>query len=255
MNHSNKHSLLKPFSQIAVGLGVFSTAVLVAIQYLVAFVLVSRKQIFRPEALLYLAPSVIWLCIYSTLTAKTPSTHIGHRLQHIVKRLIDVIGSSTGLFFLGPTAIGIALAIKLDSPGPVLCRQQHIGQYGRLFDAYQFRTRSITPPDFPLTPIGRFLRRYSLDILPRIYNVIEGTMSLVGTCPRPPELENTLDEERQILTFRPGLTGLWVTSNALDSDLHQATNLDLEYIRKWSLLLDTKIALRTILTVIKGEHQ
>jgi lipopolysaccharide/colanic/teichoic acid biosynthesis glycosyltransferase len=250
----DEYSFRKSLERILLGLGAYSAIVLVSTLFLATVIVISRRQIGRVAILLYLIP-VLLLIAYSALTAKSTSGHIGYRLQLVAKRFLDVIGASIGLFCLGPLIIGIALAIKLGSPGPVLYRKQRIGQHGQRFDTYQFRTKSISPPDFPLTRIGRILRRYYLDTLPQLYNVLEGTMSLVGPWPRSPRLRNTLDEEKQILTFKPGLTGLWQISNAPEPpelDLHQATELELEYIKKWSLALDMNILLKTALAIFKG---
>jgi lipopolysaccharide/colanic/teichoic acid biosynthesis glycosyltransferase len=205
----------------------------------------------------------------------------------IVKRGIDTIGSALALSICLPAFAAIAVAIKLTSKGPVFFRQERIGQYGRPFTFLKFRsmytdsdhavhreyvTRLITDKagskstqgakggiykisnDSRVTPLGRFLRRTSLDELPQIINVLRGDMSLVG--PRPPIPYELVAYQtwhrRRILDAKPGITGLWqVTARSLVK-FDEMVRLDLRYAISWSLWLDFKILLRTPLAVIKG---
>jgi lipopolysaccharide/colanic/teichoic acid biosynthesis glycosyltransferase len=168
----------------------------------------------------------------------------------------------------------IVLLIEYDSPGPVLFRQVRVGRGGRLFTLYKFRSmrqgadeekttlsdrNQATGPLFKmrddprLTRVGRWLRRLSLDELPQFYNVLRGEMSLVG--PRPPipaEVEQYQDWHRRRLDVPPGVTGLWQVSGRSDLTFDEMVMLDLFYAENWSLLLDFKILLRTIPTVILG---
>jgi lipopolysaccharide/colanic/teichoic acid biosynthesis glycosyltransferase len=244
----------RTFSQFLVGLGAYVAIVLTNISLLIIFaVFVDIQQSFRLERLLYLLPPVIALWIYSAFTTKTIDNSIRFRLPHIFKRFFDVTFSSLCLFLIAPLMILIALIIKLDSHGPMLYRARRIGQYGHLIDIYRFRTRAIAPSDFPLTRVGKVLRRSSLDELPMLYNVLEGELSLVGPWPRTPDMfQRALDTERQIAIFRPGITGLWQISDRQEPDYRNA--LDLEYIEKWSLLLDFKILLRTVSVVSRNKN-
>jgi len=189
-----------------------------------------------------------------------------------VKRAIDVIFSSIGLLLLSPLMACIALAIKLGSPGPVLFAQTRVGKGGRPFIALKFRSmragadqevsdladrNEATGPIFKIrldprvTPVGRFLRRTSLDELPQLYNVLRGEMSLVG--PRPPipsEVRQYKEWHRERLAVSPGLTGLWQVSGRSDVTFDEMVLMDIYYIENWSLWLDFRIMLRTIPTVL-----
>lgn len=193
--------------------------------------------------------------------------------QLIIKRLIDIGGSALGLSALAIIAPFVALAIKLDSKGPVLYRQRRIGKNGREFTIYKFRSMNIDAdlqkaqlltknihrgPIFKLendprvTRIGHFLRRTHLDEFPQFWNVLIGDMSLVGT--RPPTVEEVLeyeDHHHRRLSIIPGLTGIWQVSgrNSI-RDFDDIVALDLEYIRNWSIWLDLKIILVTIYSVL-----
>ena len=231
--NSNESWLFRrTFSRFLIGLGAYSAIVLTSISLLIIFaVIVDNRQAIGIKGLLYLIPLVIGLWIYSAFTTKTINNGIGYRLPHMLKRFFDVIFSSLGLFFLCPLMILIALAIKLDSPGPILSRSRRVGQYGHLIDIYRFRTRPIASSDHLLTRVGKFLKRFSFNHLPMYYNVLEGELSLVGPWPRHPDnIQEALDTEKQILIFRPGITGLWQTSDMQKLDLRRTIELDLEYI-------------------------
>jgi lipopolysaccharide/colanic/teichoic acid biosynthesis glycosyltransferase len=167
----------------------------------------------------------------------------------------------------------IALAIRLDSPGPIIFRQQRVGENGRLFWMYKFRTmlseadmrdpdvaldeagRAVykSPDDARVTRVGRFLRRTSLDELPQFFNVMKGEMSLVG--PRP-ELQFIVERyepwQRQRLAMPPGITGWWQVNGRSDLPMHLNTQLDLYYVRNYSLWLDVKILWKTVGAVLQG---
>jgi lipopolysaccharide/colanic/teichoic acid biosynthesis glycosyltransferase len=138
-------------------------------------------------------------------------------MQRLVKRLFDIGASFVGLVLLWPLMVMVALAVKLSSPGPVLFIQQRVGRGGRLFACVKFRTMTMgaaaqgsvtTATDRRVTPLGRLLRRYKLDELPQLFNVLVGTMSFVGPRPDVPGYADTLSgEDRIILTLRPGITG------------------------------------------------
>ncbi len=203
----------------------------------------------------------------------------------LVKRSADLVVSAVGLALLSPIFLGIAAAIKLTSKGPVFFKQDRVGQYGRLFTVLKFRSmfvqndssvhkdfvvkliRNQTEPtihsgtgvykltnDRRITPLGKFLRRTSLDELPQIINVLLGHMSLVG--PRPPipyELAAYQTwHRRRILEAKPGITGLWQVTGRSQVKFDEMVRLDLRYATTWSLWLDLKILLMTPMAVIKG---
>jgi exopolysaccharide biosynthesis polyprenyl glycosylphosphotransferase len=190
------------------------------------------------------------------------------------KRIGDVILASTGLLVLAPFLLLIAAIIKLDSPGPILYRAERVGYRGHRFVCYKFRTmrpqadaeknrlRSLNQRhgaffkivnDPRVTRVGRFLRRYSLDEFPQLWNVLRGEMSLVGPRPHPPDdVEAYCDEDMQRLDFVPGMTGLWQVTARQDPSFERSVALDVEYIARWSLLLDLSILCRTVGSVFQG---
>ncbi|MCG2768241.1 MAG: undecaprenyl-phosphate glucose phosphotransferase [Anaerolineae bacterium] len=191
-----------------------------------------------------------------------------------VKRTVDVLVVSLGLVILSPLMALIALAIRLNSQGPVIFKQIRVGRDGEEFLVYKFRTmredaedtkghlsdqNEAQGPIFKIrddprcTRVGRFLRRSSLDELPQLYNVLRGEMSLIG--PRPPipdEVKQYKPWQQRRLETSPGITGLWQVSGRSDLTFDEMVLLDLFYIENWSLLLDIKIALRTIPTIMLG---
>ncbi|GAB4259865.1 sugar transferase [Thermincola ferriacetica] len=193
----------------------------------------------------------------------------------VFKRLFDVIVSLTGIVVLSPLMLATALAIKLDSPGPVLFRQKRVGKNGQLFDFYKFRSMvpnaeellaelaAANEADGPvfkikedprITRVGKFIRKYSIDELPQLFNVLKGDMSLVG--PRPPlpnEVDQYGDFEWRRLEVIPGITGLWQVSGRSDLSFHKWMELDIYYIENWSFWLDLKILLQTVPVVLTGK--
>jgi exopolysaccharide biosynthesis polyprenyl glycosylphosphotransferase len=191
-----------------------------------------------------------------------------------LKRIADVLLTGAGLLVTWPLFALIAIAIKLDSPGPVLYRQQRVGKDGRLFQMMKFRSMSqdaeqrraallaVNEADGPIfkirndpriTRVGRWLRRSSLDELPQVFNVLRGEMSLVG--PRPPlpsEVEEYEEWQLGRLRAVPGMTGLWQVSGRSDVSFHDMVRLDLHYIRNWSFSLDLEILWRTLPAVIRS---
>lgn len=193
----------------------------------------------------------------------------------IIKRVIDIVGSVVGIVVFSPLFLGVAVAIKLSSRGPVFFNQRRYGFNKRLFRMYKFRTMVVdaealqskledrneaTGPVFKIandpriTRIGRFLRRTSLDELPQFLNVLLGEMSLVG--PRPLAIRDVGRFEEGWLmrrfSMRPGLTCLWQTAGRSNLGFSDWVNLDLEYIDNWSLLLDCKIMIKTFPVVVRG---
>jgi len=180
-----------------------------------------------------------------------------------------------GLVFGAPFLALIALAIRIDSPGPILFHQTRVGAGGRLFEIHKFRSMregaeveleqllELNEADGPLfkirddprlTRVGRFLRRVSLDELPQLWNVLRGEMSLVG--PRPPIPSEVIDYaewHKKRLEVRPGMTGLSQVSGRSLLSFDEMVLLDIYYIENWTLWLDFKIMLRTLPKVLRGE--
>lgn len=191
----------------------------------------------------------------------------------LVKRVTESAAAVLGLVVLAPVLLIIAAVVRWTSPGPVLFRQQRCGLNGRTFTLYKFRTmvedaeqrkaelahlnvkktNFKIPNDPRLTPVGKWMRKLSLDELPQFWNVVRGEMALVG--PRPPVPEEVANYERwqrRRLRMRPGLTCLWALNGRDELDFDEVMRLDLEYIDRWSLSLDWSILLRTIPAVLLG---
>ena len=193
----------------------------------------------------------------------------------MIKRLVDIVGSLIGLVITGICMLIFGPIIIIQSPGPLFFAQTRIGKNGRRFKLYKFRSmypdaesrkkelmgknemegQMFKMADDPrVIPIGRFMRRHSLDELPQFWNVLKGDMSLVGT--RPPtidEFESYAIHHKARLGFAPGLTGLWQVSGRSEiTDFEQVVELDTKYITDWSLFLDLKIILKTIKIVFTG---
>lgn len=190
-----------------------------------------------------------------------------------LKRFFDIVLSLGGLVILAIPCLIIAVLIKLCDGGPVLYTQARVGKDGKIFKIYKFRSmyvdadklrdklseqNEVTGPMFKMkndpriTSVGRFLRRTSLDELPQLWNVLLGDMSLVG--PRPPlpkEVVKYSEYDRQRLWVIPGCTGLWQVTERNNVGFDRMVELDLEYIQKRSLLLDTKIILMTFWVIIR----
>ncbi|MEK3911535.1 sugar transferase [Paenibacillus sp. FSL H7-0331] len=202
---------------------------------------------------------------------KTPMRGLGLAC----KRLIDIVASSLLILLILPVFLITAIAIKMDSKGSIIYKQQRIGKNGKRFYMLKFRSM-VTNADALLkqiqnqnevdgiafkmkedpriTKVGRFIRKYSIDELPQLFNVLIGNMSLVG--PRPPlpyEVERYGDWEWRRLEVLPGITGLWQVSGRSDLSFQQWMNLDIYYIENWSIAFDIKILLKTLPVVLKGE--
>ncbi len=195
----------------------------------------------------------------------------------VLKRLMDLSGAAGVLAMLAPLLATIALLIKLDSPGPVLYCARRAGRKGKLFRCFKFRTmvnnadklkdrlrenNERSGPFFKIsgdpriTRVGRYLRRYSLDELPQLWNVVKGEMSLVG--PRPHPLDDVAGyqiEHLARLDVTPGITGLWQVKARSDPSFDLGVELDREYIRTWSLASDMRILLMTFRAVVCGSGQ
>lgn len=188
------------------------------------------------------------------------------RASLAAKAALDRAGAAVLLVLAIPLLLALVVAIRLTSPGPALFTQPRVGRHGERFRIVKLRTMAHgaeaeladggpkVPTDPRITGVGRFLRRWSLDELPNLWNVLLGDMSLVG--PRPDMPGGALDgagslAERR-LDVRPGLTGLWQVSGRSDLDLRQRVHLDVEYVERWSLGLDLRILGRTVVAVVRG---
>ena len=191
----------------------------------------------------------------------------------LVKRALDLALSAVATVLLSPLLIVTALAIRLTSPGPVIFRQTRCGLNGRTFTCYKFRSMvadaeqrlpevahlnqkeivTKIPNDPRLTPVGKWLRKFSVDELPQLFNVLKGDMSLVGPRPAiPSEVAQYQRWQRRRLRMRPGLTCLWAVKGRDKVDFEAWMRLDLQYIDNWSLGLDARIILMTIPQVLSG---
>lgn len=197
-------------------------------------------------------------------------------LQSLTKQMIDYIGAFTMILILSPLLLICALSVKLTSQGPIMFRQKRSGINGRPFTMFKFRSMNtnaeqrkheleamneMSGPVFKvssdprITPIGKILRKYSLDELPQLINVLQGSMSLVGPRPLPEDETKRFEDlsHRRRLSVKPGLTCLWQISGRNEvKEFSDWVRLDLEYIDNWSLWLDIKILIRTIPVVFKG---
>jgi exopolysaccharide biosynthesis polyprenyl glycosylphosphotransferase len=202
----------------------------------------------------------------------------GHReVGLIVKRAIDIVGSLVGLVVLSPLLVGVTVVMRLADGGPILFRQTRIGLHGRPFTIYKFRTMVVDAEDRlaevrhlnerngaafkaandpRVTRIGRWLRRTSIDELPQLWNVLVGSMSLVG--PRPPLPHEVAEYDvwhRRRLSMKPGITGLWQVEARHEPDFDRWVEHDLLYIDGWSIWLDIKILARTLPSLLAhGGH-
>jgi exopolysaccharide biosynthesis polyprenyl glycosylphosphotransferase len=195
-------------------------------------------------------------------------------IKLLVKRITDVVVAAAGLLALSPLMAAAAILIRLTSPGPAIFRQVRCGLNGRRFLFYKFRsmchnaealktslahlnardTVVFKIPDDPrLTPVGRWLRKFSIDEWPQLWNVLRGDMSLVGPRPAiPSEVDQYKRWQRRRLRMRPGLTCIWAVSGRDKVDFETWMKMDMQYIDNWSLALDWKILLRTIPRVLTG---
>jgi exopolysaccharide biosynthesis polyprenyl glycosylphosphotransferase len=193
--------------------------------------------------------------------------------QFFLKRCLDIVGSLVGLSILAVIFPFVALAIKRNSPGPIFFGQNRLGESGRIFKCWKFRSMYFDAEerkqelmaqnemqgaifkmkdDPRITPVGKFLRKTSLDEFPQFWNVLVGEMSLVGTRPpTPDEVDQYENWHRRRISIKPGITGLWQISgrNAIQN-FDDIVKLDLSYIDKWSVLLDIQILLQTVWVVL-----
>ena len=201
-----------------------------------------------------------------------PAKVHGRYVYHAVKRLFDIIASTSGLILLSPLFLFLIIKIRHEDGGPAFYSQERIGKDEMPFKMWKFRSMVVNADqmidqledqneiegamfkikdDPRITKIGHIIRKYSLDELPQLWNVLIGDMSLVG--PRPPlpsEVEEYTDYDKQRLLVMPGCTGLWQVTKRNDADFDEMVELDLEYINKSSLWFDFNILLKTVGVVI-----
>lgn len=192
--------------------------------------------------------------------------------QALGKRFLDVSLTAIGMLMISPVLIAIALAVKLTSKGPVIFSQERVGLNGRSFKMYKFRSmvqdaeelkaklahlNEMSGPVFKIkndpriTPVGKFLRKTSLDELPQLWNVLKGDMSLVGPRPPLPSEVNMYDpKHRKRLAVKPGITCIWQISGRNDVDFEQWMEMDADYVDRWSLWLDVEILAKTVPVVL-----
>lgn len=192
-----------------------------------------------------------------------------------LKRIIDIIGSLIGIIVFSPFMLITAIAIKLDSKGPVIFKQKRAGINGSIFEMYKFRSMCVDAEELKaklqeqnevkdglmfkikddprITKVGKFIRKTSIDELPQFFNVLFGSMSLVGT--RPPTLDEVEKYERthwRRMSIKPGITGMWqVSGRSQITDFEKIVELDTEYIDNWSIWLDFKIMLKTVTSLLQ----
>ncbi len=207
----------------------------------------------------------------ATLTATEPMTV----WESFIKRILDIIGGLIGSIISLPIIAITAIPLLIESPGPLIFKQPRVGKNGRIFYIYKLRSMYTDAEerkkelmsknkmdglmfkmdnDPRITKVGRFIRKTSIDELPQFWNVLKGDMSLVGT--RPPtvdEFEQYESHHKRRLSMRPGITGMWQVSGRSNiQDFEEVVRLDVEYIDNWSMWLDIKILLKTIVVVLKG---
>ncbi len=240
-----------------------------------------RSRVYSPESAL--EPNDGWS---AGIAGDEPASGRAAVTRDAVKRALDVAGSLTLLLLLSPVLLVIAALLKLSSPGPVLFRQPRVGRMARPFTMLKFRTMRVDADhalhqefvtkfikasvqihsagreaifkltsDPRVTPLGRILRKTSLDELPQLWNVLRGEMSLVG--PRPP-LPYEVDQyrpwhRRRVIDAKPGITGLWQVKGRSRTTFDEMVRLDLQYARTYSLWTDIKILLATPRAVISGK--
>jgi exopolysaccharide biosynthesis polyprenyl glycosylphosphotransferase len=206
----------------------------------------------------------------------TPArTYAMTRMERVGKRLMDILLAGFALLLAAPVMLMVAVMIKLESPGPVLFKQRRVGQGGKLFHIYKFRSMVVNAEalqstvnkttadgktlhkhkdDSRVTRIGKIIRKTSLDELPQLFNILLGDMSIVGPRPELPWLVEQYETwQRERFLVPQGLTGWWQVTGRSEKPCHLSTEDDLHYIHHYSLWLDIKIILMTIPAMLKGK--
>ncbi|AVQ44385.1 sugar transferase [Clostridium botulinum] len=196
------------------------------------------------------------------------SEYSKNMMYFVIKRIVDLLGSIIGLILLSPILIIIAIAIKLDSKGPIFFIQERVGKDGQVFNMYKFRSMVIdaeeklfglkdqnemSGPMFKMrndpriTKVGKFIRKTSIDELPQLFNVLKGEMSLVGPRPNlPREVIKFTDYQKDKLLVKPGLTCYWQVTGRNNIDFEQWIELDIKYIRERNTWTDIKLIFKTV---------
>ena len=197
-------------------------------------------------------------------------------LYEVIKRIIDIVASFTGLIVLSPLMLVVSILIKLESKGEVIFKQKRVGLNGKEFYMYKFRSMVINAEELKaelesqnemsgpmfkmkddprITKIGKFIRKTSIDELPQLINVIKGDMSLVGPRPSlPKEVEEFETWMRERLEVKPGLTCIWQVSGRNNIDFEDWMKLDIKYVRERSFKLDIKLILKTVLVLFGDKN-
>ena len=197
-------------------------------------------------------------------------------LYEVIKRIIDIVASFTGLIVLSPLMLVVSILIKLESKGEVIFKQKRVGLNGKEFYMYKFRSMVINAEELKaelesqnemsgpmfkmkddprITKIGKFIRKTSIDELPQLINVIKGDMSLVGPRPSlPKEVEEFETWMRERLEVKPGLTCIWQVSGRNNIDFEDWMKLDIKYVRERSFTLDMKLILKTVLVLFGDKN-
>lgn len=214
--------------------------------------------------------------LVNTLSVETETfENKAYRAGRFVKTAFDYAITIPGLLFISPFFLLLSLMVWFDSPGPIFYRRRVVGQDGRIFYAFKFRTMHINGDEilsqYPklraeleknyklkcdprVTRVGKMLRKYSLDELPQLFNVIMRDMSLIG--PRmitPEEVVKYGEHGAKLLTVMPGLSGLWQVSGRSDVCYDERVELDMQYIDNWSIVEDAKILIKTPMVVLRGD--
>ena len=216
----------------------------------------------------------------AAIDAKAPAHPSLSRVDRVLKRTLDILGASTLLLLMLPVIAVAAVAVRLDSRGPIFFGQERVGLRGRTFRIWKFRSMVVDNDDSAhaeyvaklitgeaqaeggvfklvsdprITRVGRTIRRYSIDELPQLWNVLRGDMSLVGPRPALPREVALYDAAaRQRLAVKPGITGLWQVSGRCELSFAEMVDLDVRYGREWSLLTDVAILFRTPAAALAG---
>jgi exopolysaccharide biosynthesis polyprenyl glycosylphosphotransferase len=217
------------------------------------------------------------LKVKNRLSLKLAQSEPGkHRGYFIIKRIMDIVGALIGIILFGPVMIITAIAIRLDSRGPIIFSQRRVGLYGKEFKMYKFRSMVINAEqlldklkdrnemsgpvfkikdDPRITRVGKFIRKTSIDELPQFFNVLMGEMSLVGPRPNlPKEVEKYTPYQKQKLLAKPGLTCYWQVMGRNNIDFEDWMKLDIKYIKERNLWVDIKLIFKTFFVLFGDKN-